>query len=110
MVLRKTVLSALCVVATLLARYGLAEAGQTQVWACGAGPETLYVTPVMTEPATVILVRGEETATAIQRRAASGVRYEAPFGVEFWEKGKEATLRWPQDTRTACRHQGPLGE
>jgi membrane-bound inhibitor of C-type lysozyme len=110
MVLRKTVLLALCVVATLLARYGLAEAGQTQVWACGAGPETLYVTPVMTEAATVILVRGEETATAIQRRAASGVRYEAPFGVEFWEKGKEATLRWPQDTRTACRHQGPLGE
>ena len=96
--------------ATLLARYGLAEVTRREVWICGKDQERLYVTAFMTEPETVNLVRGEESATAIQRRAASGVRYEAPFGVVFWMKGKEAQLEWPQGSDEHCRYQGPLGE
>jgi uncharacterized protein len=64
--------------ATLLARFGLIEAGPMQVWSCDGMAGPLYVTPFMTEPATINLVRGDETATAIRRPAASGSRYEAP--------------------------------
>lgn len=95
---------------TLLARYGLAEVTRREVWICGKDQERLYVTAFMTEPETVTLVRGEESTTAIQRRAASGVRYEGPFGVVFWMKGKEAQLEWPQGTDEHCRYQGPFGD
>jgi len=88
--------------ATLLARFGLIEAGPTQVWTCDGMPVPLYVTPFMTEPQTINLVRGDDTTTAIQRTAASGSRYEAPFGVFFWIKEKEATLEWPQGSSSVC--------
>ena len=96
--------------ATLLARYGLAEAALTEVWTCGDEGYRLYVTAFMTEPPTVTLVRGDDTTTAIQRRAASGVRFEAPFGVLFWSKGEEAFLEWPQGEKERCRYRGPLGD
>lgn len=96
--------------ATLQARYGLMEAGETQVWACGDRDETLYVTAFMTEPPTVNLVMSDQATTGIRRRSASGARYEAPFGVIFWMKGEEAILAWPQETQRTCRHEGPLGE
>ncbi len=57
----------------------------------------------MTEPPTVNLVAGGEQTTATLRPAASGSRYEAPFGVIFWSKGDEATLQWPQGTQAQCR-------
>lgn len=90
--------------ATLLARFGMIDAGRTQVWTCDGTAAPLYVTPFMTEPPTVNLLRGDEMATAIQRPAASGSRYEAPFGVSFSIKGKEATLEWPQGSQSVCRY------
>ncbi len=94
--------------ATLLARYGLAEVTRREVWLCGEKQTKLYVTAFNTEPETVNLVRGDESTTAIQGRSGSGVRYEAPFGVVFWMKGREAMLEWPQGTDERCRYQGPL--
>lgn len=95
--------------ATLLARFGLIEAGPTQVWSCEGMPGALYVTPFMTEPPTINLVRDNETMTAIQRPAASASRYEAPSGGYFSIDGKQATLDWHQEFRTDCRYAGILG-
>jgi uncharacterized protein len=94
--------------ATLLARYGMIEAGRTQVWACGEPPQTLYVTPFMTEPPAVNLVRESETATAL--RHGPDESYEAPFGVWFRATGDSAILEWPQGTQMSCRHTRPLGK
>jgi len=96
--------------ATLLAHYGMIEASETQVWACDGDAKALYVTLFMTEPPTVNLVMDERTATAIQRIAASGTRYEAPFGAFFWAKGRDAMLEWPQGSKVKCSYNGSLGE
>ncbi len=96
--------------AVLLARYGLIEAGRTQVWSCGKKDRTVYVTPFMTEPPSINIVRDDEVRTALLRPSGSGSKYEADFGVSFWSKGEEAILEWPEGNEADCSYTGPLGE
>jgi uncharacterized protein len=96
--------------AILLARYGLIEAGETEVWICKGAAGPLYVTRFMTEPETVNLVLGDEATTAVRRIAASGVRYEAPFGRQFWMKGRAAMLKWRPAESLDCHYDGVSGD
>lgn len=67
-------------------------------FACGGG-EALRATFYGTQPAMVLLQRGNVTRPAFQVRAASGSRYEGD-GVLFWEARGEATLNWMGDQST----------
>ncbi len=53
-----------------------------------------------TDPPTARLERGDKTVTAWLVPAASGSRYEGQ-NVEFWTKGKEASVTW-LDSRMTC--------
>jgi uncharacterized protein len=86
----------------LQARYGLLQAGKSAYWNCDGSKMPLIVTPFKTDPPSVNLVRGDEVTTAILRPSGSGSKYEADFAVIFWEKGREATLNWPQDKTERC--------
>jgi len=46
-----------------------------------------------TEPASVVLTRGNDQVIAFATRTASGARFQAE-GVDFWTKGKEARVDW----------------
>jgi membrane-bound inhibitor of C-type lysozyme len=52
------------------------------------------------DPATVLLVRGEQTFTLPQAISASGARYLGD-GIEFWNKGNDAMVDW-QGTKLEC--------
>ncbi len=54
-----------------------------------------------TDPATVVLTRGQDRVTAVISRSGSGSRYTAE-GVEFWEHHGEATVNW-FGTELKCR-------
>ena len=53
------------------------------------------------DPATVQLVRGEQTFTLPQAISASGARYLGD-GIEFWNKGNDAMVDW-QGQKFSCR-------
>ena len=53
-----------------------------------------------TDPPTARLERGDKTVTAWLVPAASGSKYEGQ-NVEFWTKGKEASVTW-LDSRMTC--------
>jgi membrane-bound inhibitor of C-type lysozyme len=52
------------------------------------------------DPATVLLVRGDQQATLPQAMSASGARYVGD-DIEFWNKGDDATVEW-QGTKLEC--------
>jgi membrane-bound inhibitor of C-type lysozyme len=51
-------------------------------------------------PATVQLVRGDQTFTLPQALSASGARYVGD-GIEFWNKGDDAMVDW-QGRKFSC--------
>ena len=52
------------------------------------------------EPATVRLVRGDQTFTIPQAMSASGARYLGDQ-IEFWNKGRDAMVDW-QGAKFTC--------
>jgi membrane-bound inhibitor of C-type lysozyme len=52
------------------------------------------------DPATVHLVRGDQTFTLPQAISASGARYLGD-AIEFWNKGRDAAVDW-QGTKLEC--------
>jgi membrane-bound inhibitor of C-type lysozyme len=52
------------------------------------------------DPATVELVRGEQTFTLPQAMSGSGARYVGD-DIEFWTKGDDAMVEW-QGTKLEC--------
>jgi membrane-bound inhibitor of C-type lysozyme len=52
------------------------------------------------DPATVQLVRGDQTFTLPQAMSASGARYLGD-GIEFWNKGRDAAVDW-QGQKFSC--------
>jgi len=52
------------------------------------------------DPATVLLVRGDEQATLPQAMSASGARYLGD-DITFWNKGRDAAVDW-QGTKLEC--------
>jgi membrane-bound inhibitor of C-type lysozyme len=49
------------------------------------------------DPATVQLVRGDQTFTLPQAMSASGARYVGE-GIEFWNKGRNSMVEWKGQT------------
>jgi membrane-bound inhibitor of C-type lysozyme len=52
------------------------------------------------DPATVLLVRGDQQATLPQAMSGSGARYVGD-DITFWNKGRDAAVEW-QGMRLAC--------
>jgi len=52
------------------------------------------------DPATVLLVRGDQTFTLLQAISGSGARYLGD-GIEFWNKGNDAMVDW-QGAKLSC--------
>ena len=52
------------------------------------------------DPATVRLVRGDQTFALPQAISGSGARYVGD-GIEFWNKGRDAAVAW-QGTKLEC--------
>lgn len=90
-------------IVTLQARYGLVMAGKSVTFDCNdAAKSQIIFTPFATDPPAANLVRGNESTTVIQRMSGSGARYEGEFGISFWNKGREAMVKWPQDKEYNC--------
>lgn len=90
-------------IATLQARYGLVTAGKSVYFDCNDAVKLeIIFTPFATDPSAANLVRGNESTTVIQRMSGSGARYEGEFGISFWNKGREAMVKWPQDREYNC--------
>lgn len=91
-------------IAELQARYGQAPGGKPVFYVCNGNPaDEIVATFYQTDPQAVRLERGDSQVIALQTRSASGARYDADFGVVFWEKGGEAMVEWPQGTKFECR-------
>ena len=90
-------------IAELQARYGLVNGNDPVFYVCSGNPaDEIVATFYPTDPQAVRLERGDSQIIALQTRAASGARYEADFGILFWEKGGEAQVEWPQGTKFTC--------
>lgn len=89
--------------ALLQARYALIPALSTVVFDCNEGEAgRIEARFFETDPATVVLRRGDETIVAPIAPSGSGARYLAENGVSFWNKGNEATVEWPAGSTHAC--------
>ena len=70
------------------------------VYACSDSFGEVVATFFETDPPTARLERGDKTVTAWLVPAGSGSKYEGQ-NVEFWTKGKEATVTW-LDEKLSC--------
>lgn len=93
--------------AELVARFMLEQPTATVFWACENNPANQVVTAFFdTELPAVRIERGDTTYAGWLTPAASGSRYEAPFGLWFWTKGDEATAMLEQGAEITCRKFG----
>jgi membrane-bound inhibitor of C-type lysozyme len=67
---------------------------------CDDGSEIAATFDNAPTPATVLLVRGDQTFTLPQAISASGARYFGD-GIEFWNKGNDAMVDW-QGQKLSC--------
>ena len=67
---------------------------------CDDGSEIAATFDNAPDPATVLLVRGQQTFTLPQAMSASGARYVGD-GIEFWNKGSDAMVEW-QGPKLEC--------
>ena len=67
---------------------------------CDDGSEIEATFDNAPDPATVLLVRGDQTFTLPQAMSASGARYLGD-GIEFWNKGNDAMVDW-QGQKFSC--------
>ena len=66
----------------------------------------VVVTYLDTEKPSIVLERGGKKVIATRQRSGSGVKYMAPGGILFWERGREATLQWGSPNATSCTSLG----
>jgi len=91
-------------IATLQTEWSLVPHGEPVFYTCNDNPaDEIVATFYDAALPTVRLERGDTTEVGLQRPAASGARFEAPFGIVFWIKGQEAQVDWPQGTSFNCR-------
>ena len=89
--------------AELTAVWGLQRPSGGAAFFCdGNRANEVVATFFDTEPPSVRVERGDETAVGLRVRSASGARYALPFGDELWVKGDAATLVWRQGAPLAC--------
>ncbi|OKL45792.1 MliC family protein [Pseudovibrio exalbescens] len=83
--------------------YDIAPLVNAVVYACdGEAPRRISASFYNALKPGVLLERGDETLVGLQAISASGARYVANFGVEFWTKGDTAFVTWPQGTEFSC--------
>ena len=91
-------------IATLQTEWTLVQHGEPVFYTCNENPaDEIVATFYEAALPTVRLERGDTTVIGLQRPAASGARYEAPFGISFWIKDQEAQVDWPEGTSFDCR-------
>jgi uncharacterized protein len=91
-------------IAELQARYVLIKGHAPVFYTCdNETADRIVATFFDTDPQSVRLERGDTTEIALQALSASGARYEGDFGLEFWIKGDEAMVTWPQGTQFNCK-------
>jgi len=94
-------------IAELQANYGLVKSGKPVFYACENNPSNeIVATFFETEPPSARLERGDRQVIGIASPTASGMRYDADFGVYLWVKGDEAIAEWPQGTKLTCKAGG----
>lgn len=87
----------------LVARYMLETPASVATWTCNEDPADELVTMFYaTAHPSVRLERGDQIQVGVLVPAASGARYEASFGVSFWNRGDEAWLVWPEGEDRHC--------
>jgi membrane-bound inhibitor of C-type lysozyme len=67
---------------------------------CDDGSDIMATFDNAPDPATVLLVRGDQAFTLPQAMSASGARYLGE-GIEFWNKGRDAAVDW-QGRKLSC--------
>lgn len=89
--------------AELVATWMLEPAMASQSWTCAGNPSNVIFSDFFdTELPAVRLEYGDSVDVGTLVRAASGSRYVASFGREFWIKGDEARLTWPEGQEQTC--------
>lgn len=90
-------------IATLQTEWSLVPHGEPVFYTCSDNPaDEIVATFFEAALPSVRLERGDTTEVGLQRPAASGARYAAPFGIMFWIKGQEAQVEWPEGTSFSC--------
>jgi uncharacterized protein len=90
-------------IASLEAEFRLVEPEGTVFWACEGNQANEFVTTLFpTDPPSTRVERGDGTETFFLVPAASGARYEGPFGRSFWMKGDSALVVWPEGSSWRC--------
>lgn len=91
-------------IATLQTEWSLVPHRDPVFYTCNDNPaDEIVATFFDAALPSVRLERGDTTVVGLQRPAASGARYEAPFGLSFWIKGQDAQVEWPEGTSFNCR-------
>jgi uncharacterized protein len=87
----------------LVALWLLDEPVAKTFWACGDNPANeVAVWFFDTERPAVRIEYGDGVEAGTRATSASGTRYAARFGREFWEKGTEALFTWEQGETMSC--------
>jgi membrane-bound inhibitor of C-type lysozyme len=74
---------------------------------CDDGSEIMATFDNAPDPATVLLVRGDQQATLPQAMSGSGARYVGD-DISFWNKGRDAAVEW-QGQKLECSTAGKEG-
>lgn len=81
---------------------GKAGIAKTAKLNCGAGKKAMKASFYNgTDPASVMLVYGNDHAVALVAMSGSGSRYTAP-GIEYWEHQGEAAVTW-REAKMTCK-------
>ena len=89
--------------ARLVATWSLKYSDSITYWTCDNRPGNLIAALFYaTELPAVRLEYGNETDIGTLVRSASGSRFIASEGREFWIRGNEARLIWPAGTEQTC--------
>ena len=90
--------------AELVALWLLEPPTASGTFICGGTPANELTADFFdTELPGVRVEYGDSVAAGWLTRAASGSRYELPFGRMLWTKGEEALFVWPEGTEQECR-------
>lgn len=87
----------------LVALWLLDEPMSVQAWSCAGNPAnevTAYYFDL--ERPAMRLEYGDTIDAGTLMRSASGARYAASFGREFWEHGGKATFTWVEGSPMTC--------
>jgi uncharacterized protein YecT (DUF1311 family) len=89
--------------AELVATWILREPYTEAAWICGGNPANeVFVMYFETELPSIRVEYGDGVAPMWQVRAASGARYDGPFGLMFWEHQGAASFVWKDGVEQRC--------